>query len=652
MSPETNPRRDFFRLAGASIAGAAIAVVADQGVVHAAPSSPAAGNFDVKTFGATGDGKTLDTAAINKAIDAAAAAGGGTVIFPAGNYLSYSLHLKSNVTLHLEPGATIIAADPPAEGAAGYDLPEPNEWDMYQDFGHSHFHNSLIWGEGLDNIAITGTGRIWGKGLSKGYGPGGNAQTPGVGNKSISLKNCHNVLLRDFSILHGGHFGILATGIDNLTIDNLKIDTNRDGMDVDSCRNVRISNCYVNSPWDDGICLKADYALGTAKQTEFVTITNCYVSGCWEEGTLLDGTYKKFAPEVARAAHRPHQVRHRIERRLPQHHHFQLRVRRLPGAGAGDAWTGPSWKTLRSPTFRCATSSARRFSCGWATACAAPDNTPVGTLKRVIISNLVCSNCVGRLGSVISGIPGHYIEDVKISNVQVLHQGGGTKEDAAYQPPEYEDMYPEPTMFVGGPRPSGRGPDGRWMPEGAGRAGAGRGPGVPGTPGAPGAPGTPGAAGQGRGAAGAPVSQHHMPSHGFYVRHVKGIQFDNIEIRADKGRPAAGLRAGRRAGRRLLPHQSAACRRCAGLRAPQGGGFRGPHVRRRAGYATEDRRRQDAVASVRRGGLTTALPPETARTFRRAAGRCSAAASFSRSRRCSCDGSCRRASSRKPASPS
>ena len=68
------------------------------------------------------------------------------------------------------------------------------------------------------------------------------------------------MILRDFSILHGGHFGILATGADNLTIDNLKIDTNRDGMDIDSCRNVRVSNCFVNSPWDDGICLKADYA--------------------------------------------------------------------------------------------------------------------------------------------------------------------------------------------------------------------------------------------------------------------------------------------------------------------------------------------------------------------------------------------------------
>ncbi len=372
MSTQTNPRRSFLRLAGAAVAGAPLAVNAAPGAAHPAPSSPAAGILDVRKFGATGDGKTLDTAAINKTIDAAVAAGGGTVIFPAGNYLSYSIHLKSNVTLHLEPGATIIAADPPAAGAAGFDLPEPNEWDMYQDFGHSHFRNSLIWGDAIENIGVTGTGRIWGRGLSKGYGPGGDAHTPGVGNKSISLKNCKNVLLRDFSILHGGHFGILATGVENLTIDNLKIDTNRDGMDVDACRNVRISNCYVNSPWDDGICLKADYALGQAKQTEHVTITNCYVSGCWEEGTMLDGSYKKFGPDVrgsgTPAASNSERNRTAGSATSPS----QTACSKVARGWRWSRWTGPFSKTSPSPTFRCAISSARPSSCVWATACAVP----------------------------------------------------------------------------------------------------------------------------------------------------------------------------------------------------------------------------------------------------------------------------------------
>src|SRR5437016_10645547 len=90
------------------------------------------GLYSVRAFGAKGDGKTLDTPAINKAIDAAAAAGGGTVLFPAGAYLSVSIHLRSNITLYLDQGATIIAAEPSA--GVRYDPPEPNQWDKYQDF--------------------------------------------------------------------------------------------------------------------------------------------------------------------------------------------------------------------------------------------------------------------------------------------------------------------------------------------------------------------------------------------------------------------------------------------------------------------------------------------------------------------------------------
>ena len=117
---------------------------------------------------------------------------------------------------------------------------------------------------------------------------------PGVGNKAIALKNCRNVLFRDFSILKGGHFGFLLTGVDNVTLDNIKIDTDRDGIDIDCCQNVRVSNCTVNSPWDDGICPKSSYALGYARATRNVTIANNWVTGCYQLGTVLDGSFKKF----------------------------------------------------------------------------------------------------------------------------------------------------------------------------------------------------------------------------------------------------------------------------------------------------------------------------------------------------------------------
>ncbi|HWW76748.1 MAG TPA: glycosyl hydrolase family 28-related protein, partial [Pyrinomonadaceae bacterium] len=288
-------------------AAAAVAVSGQQ--------SESAGVYDVRSFGAKGDGKALDSPAINKAIEAAHAAGGGTVRFPAGTYRSFSIRLMSNVSLHLGAGAILLAADP-RDGDGKYDPPEPNRWDKYQDFGHSHWHNSLIWGEGVENVSITGPGLIWGKGLVRsgtqsrtdaqnkalgtqnpeatpfGYPNARDAVEAGWGNKAIALKLSRNVILRDFTILHGGHFAILATGVDNLTIDNLKIDTNRDGIDVDACRQVRISNCTVNSPFDDGICPKSSFALGFARATENVTITNCQVSG-YDEGTLLDGTYRR-----------------------------------------------------------------------------------------------------------------------------------------------------------------------------------------------------------------------------------------------------------------------------------------------------------------------------------------------------------------------
>ncbi len=240
------------------------------------PTSRPTGIYNVRDFGATGDGTTLDSASINAAISAACGAGGGTVRFPPGTYLSLSIHLQSNISLYLEQGATILAATQSPNNS--YDLPEPNAAEGFQDFGHSHWHNSLIWGENIENISISGPGMICGKGLVRGH-----KQPNDGGDKSIALKLCRNVTIRDISIKHGGHFAILASGVDNLTVDNVKIDTNRDGIDIDCSRGIHISNCSVNAPYDDGICLKSSCALGQARPTENVTITNCQLTGYDEE---------------------------------------------------------------------------------------------------------------------------------------------------------------------------------------------------------------------------------------------------------------------------------------------------------------------------------------------------------------------------------
>jgi len=482
-SRDRNSRRNFLQLAGAGIAGATLgsAQWASALVLPNGPEVPQSASaaskrsaiqaptiYDVKVFGAKGDGKTIDTPAINKAIETAAGSGGGIVRFPAGTYACFSIHLKSKVTLYMDPGATILAAD---SGPAGqYDPAEPYQWDKFQDYGHSHWHNSLIWGEGIENVSILGPGLIWGKGLSRGSGTDSpKAEDPGIANKAISLRNCRNVILRDFTILHGGHFGILAIGVDNFTIDNLTIDTNRDGIDIDCCRNVRVSNCSVNSPFDDAICLKSCFGLGYARATEMVTITNCLVSG-FQEGSLLDATYKRTLP---RENFRP---TGRIKFGTESNGGFKnitvsncvfdfcrgLALETVDGGLLEDV-------TITNITMRNIVNSPIFLRLG--SRMRGPEGVPVGTLRRVIISNIMCSNAASGLSSIISGIPGHEIEDVQLSDIYIQHQGGGGKDDALIQPPEKENTYPEPTMFGGA-----------------------------------------------------------MPSHGFFIRHAKRLHMSNIEI--------------------------------------------------------------------------------------------------------------------------
>jgi polygalacturonase len=457
-------RRDFLRTGGIGMAAAgfplvSLAASAQEGTNAGVVASQ--GIFNVRKYGATGDGKTLDTQAVNRTIDAAAAAGGGIVVFPAGIYLCFSIHLKSQVHLYLGQGSTILAADSPKPGeqsgynGEAYDSAEPNTaWDAYQDYGHNHWHNSLLWGEDIHDFSITGPGLIYGKGLSFGanHNARGNypiyvAEQAGVGNKAIALKNCRNLLLRDFAILKGGHFGLLLTGVDNLTIDNLKIDTDRDGMDIDCCQNVRVSNCTVNSPWDDGICPKSSYALGYARPTRNLTITNCWVTGYYELGSVLDGTFKKFAPDFG--VPRIGRIKCGTESNggfinvtisnCVFEGCFGYALESVDGALLEDfAITNTTMRDLVAPPFFMRLGARLRGP---------QQSTKVGTVKRIVVSNLACFNAPQRQGSIISGIPGHAIEDLKFSNIYIETAGGGSAEDAKVRPPELEDGYPDPGRF-------------------------------------------------------------------------------------------------------------------------------------------------------------------------------------------------------------
>jgi len=406
--------------------------------------------FNVRNFGAVGDGMNLDSKAINRTIEAAEKVGGGTVYIPAGNYLSGSIRLKSNIHLLIDQGATIIAALVCAEN--DYDDAEPSISDTFQDYGHSHFKNSLIWGYDLVNVSITGAGLINGKNLYHGLkGKKGDfidstdvdTQTA---NKAICLYRCKNVILRDFSILSGGWFAILATGVDNLTIDNLKIDTNRDGIDIDCCKNVRISNCHVNSPIDDGICLKSTYALGYARDTENLTITNCIVSG-FVEGTLLDGTFLR-GPRTKNSTKTVGRIKFGTE----SNGGFKnititncvfsfckgLAIETVDGGNIEDV-------TISNITMRDVVNDP--IFIRLASRMRGPKEVPIGSIKRIKINNLIAYNVNPDYVSTIAGIAGHSIEDLELSNISFYYQGGGEKGDLGKPIPENDGGYPETGLF-------------------------------------------------------------------------------------------------------------------------------------------------------------------------------------------------------------
>jgi polygalacturonase len=404
--------------------------------------------FNVRAFGALGDGKNLDSPAIDKAIDACVQAGGGTVLVPAGTYLSGSIHLKSNIHLLIDAGATILGAP---QDMNVYDETEPFTLGGYQDGGHCYFHNSLIWGENLTNVFISGNGMINGGGLVRSDGildrmVGFNKFDPPVtnaapavrlGNKAIALKLCRNVLIRDVTIFHGGHFAILVTGCDNLTVDNVTMDTDRDGIDIDCCRNTMVSNCRVNSPSDDGICPKSTYALGELRPTENLTIVNCQVSG-FIEGTLLDGTMKpakngtgriKFGTEAS-GGFRNCTVANCTFRSCRG-----LALEEVDG-GILDNITinNLTMMDVRGYAIYITTGKRNRT----------PGVTTNSRMRNILISNVIADGVDKMSGIQIMGLPEQPIEGVRLDNIRLTSYGGGTAEDAAINPKELGTGYPEP----------------------------------------------------------------------------------------------------------------------------------------------------------------------------------------------------------------
>jgi len=214
-------------------------------------------------------------------------------------------------------------------------------------------------------------------------------------------------------------------------------------MDIDCCHNVRISNCSVNSPWDDGICLKSSFGLGQFRATENVTVSDCLVSG-YDEGTLLDGTRRHSPDNPAPVG--------RIKFGTESNGGFKavaitnclfecsrgLALETVDGAQLEDV--NISNLTMRrifgAPIFLRLGARMR-----------GPPNTPVGTLRRVSISNVLAEDVADGQGILILGLDTHPVQGVTLDNIRIEFAGGGTRAQAGREVPEMERDYPEPGNF-------------------------------------------------------------------------------------------------------------------------------------------------------------------------------------------------------------
>ncbi len=420
-------------------------------------------SYDVRQFGAVGDGKTLDTAAIQKAVDTCAAEGGGKVCLRSGTFLAGTIILKSNVTLYVEAGATLL-------GSRNMDdYPDINPKIKY--LYSTRFTKYMIYAEGAENIGIAGRGTIDGQG--KFYtNPHGDKLRPYI----VRFAECRNVRVTGVTFLNSARWLSHYLACEDVVIDGVtikcKIGVNRDGIDVDSCRWVRISNCHICSG-DDAIVLKAT----AHRLCQHVTVTNCVLSAspsAFKLGTESNGGFEDITCS-------------------------NCTIYDSGYSGIGLMMVdGATLKRVNISNITMHNVHAAIFIRLGNRARPLPDEEKpgMGALQDVMINN-VQGGVVGDAGCSITGIEGHYAENITLDNIRLHFVGGGAKELATREVSEKEASYPCGRMFG------------------------------------------------------------KLPAYGFYCRHVKNLRLHNVDLDFDKPdhRPAivcddvidldlAGLRAG------------------------------------------------------------------------------------------------------------
>ncbi len=373
-------------------------------------------SLDVTKSGAVGDGVTLNTAAIQKAIDSCNAQGGGTVTFPAGRYLTGTIQIKSNVTLHLDDQAVILGSTNSADYRnldpfmAGDNIPQ----------GYA-----LIVADGASHVALEGNGTIDGQGRAVKA-----AQKPyTVRPFLMRWLRCTDVTVKDLHLANPGAWTLNFFHTSNATVDHVTIrarDTglaNNDGIDLDSCENIRIRDCDIESG-DDALCLKT---------TSPLPCRNIAASGC-QLSTKTNAL--KLGTES-----------------LGDFANISLINCQIRNTGmAGIALYSVDGSHLHDVTISNVTMNgvavpiSIRLGARLKTFRAGDQAKPVGTLSNITIQDVHVTGA-RQIGLLINGLPDHPVQALTLTNIDIQLAGGGKAADAAVQLPEKPAAYPEYSMF-------------------------------------------------------------------------------------------------------------------------------------------------------------------------------------------------------------
>ena len=402
-------------------------------------SNPANSILSPRQFGATGDGKTLDSAAINAAIDACNKAGGGVVYCSPGKYLCGTVELKSNVTLYLEAGAVILGSTDVKQYT-----PKPGP-DPNSDAGQGH----LVYARDTENVSVVGPGRIDGQGRNF-WVPSNRKPVPDSVkwtdrrhfdwkpndriSPMIELVNCTNLRLESIEIVGASGWTLRPINctrvfIQGIIIKNPAIGPNTDGIDLTGCQQVTISDCLIDTG-DDAICLKSENPYGEAPRlSRDITVTNCILTSstnAFKIGTASQGGFENITFSNSTIVSSDPDLASRMI--------AGIAIEMVDGGWIdGLVISGIQIQDARAPLFIRRGNRANRFA------------TDKAGLRGVLIDGVHATGAI--LTSSITGIPGMYVEDVRLANFHVDTVMPGAKEWLKPSVPEVSGGYPESRMF-------------------------------------------------------------------------------------------------------------------------------------------------------------------------------------------------------------